>query len=104
MNTYTNNYNISFGQIIPTRLLLRCSLDTFRYQDVKNLVLSQDSRFPGNLGYARKAMRIVDGAIQKNKFIADFVERLKKMPSEKKQEHAIEAFIAKHGINLDIEI
>ena len=103
MNTINNN-NIYFGQRIPTKLLLKCSLDSYKYQDVKELVLSQDTRFPGHLGYAGKAMKIVNGAIQKNEFFADFVNRLKQVPDANARELEIEKFISKYGTNLDIEI
>ena len=103
MNTINNN-NIYFGQLIPARLLLKCSLDSYKYQDVKDLVLSQDTHFPGHLGYAGKAMKIVNGAIQKNKFFADFVNHLKQVPNAKDRELEIEKFISKYGVNLDIEI
>lgn len=76
------NYNINFGQILPTKPLLKSLARVHTYDDAKDLYLSTTSKFVGNVGYYKRAIIIADNAVKKNDNICKISQELSGLSKE----------------------
>ena len=98
-----NNTNINFGQLIPTKPLLKSALKIHDYDEGKALSLSITTKFPGNIGYYKRAINIADNIISKNPELEKINEEIKQLPQQS-QAAEIDKFVNKLGKNIDINI
>lgn len=98
-----NNKNITFGQLIPTKALLKSALGIHKFEDAKILNQSVGIKAPGHQGYHKRASLIASNAVEKNKNIQEILYKLKKLTPEQ-QEKEIINLVSKIGEEIDITI
>lgn len=80
MKIENNTQNTSFGQLVPTKPLLKSAMGIHTYSEGRELYLSTSQKFPGHEGYYKKAVIIAQSAIKKNEKIKELVRHLKEIP------------------------
>ncbi len=70
------NSNINFGQLVPTKPLLKAALNIHTYDEGKELYLSTSSKVVGNIGYHKRASKIAENAFSKNEQLQKIIKGL----------------------------
>ena len=96
--------NVSFGHKVPTVPLLKIGAGIFNYNDAKSLCLAFDNKFPGHVGYYRKALGFVDNITQKNEDIKNKIDALNCYDSKSDKLAVIKNFVSKLGKEIDVTI
>ena len=81
MKIKNNTQNTSFGQLVPTKPLLKSAMGIHTDSEGRELYLSTSQKFPGHEGYYKKAIIIAKSAIEKNEKIKEIVNHLKEIPN-----------------------
>lgn len=98
-----NNTKTHFGHLIPTKPLLKSALKIHSYDEGKDLTLSITTKFPGNLGYYNKAVKIAESILNKNAELSALLEKIKQLPPQT-QAAEVDKIVNKLGKNIDIDI
>lgn len=102
MNT-KNNTHTYFGQLLPAKPLLKSALQIHTYEEGKALSLSISNKFPGNIGYYKKAVCIANDIISKNPELENFITEIKQLPQQS-QTTEVDKFVSKFGQTIDVNI
>jgi len=100
----SNYNNISFGQKVPTASLLKMGAGVYDFEDARNLCSFIDNRFPGNVGYYKKAVKYANSIAQKNENVSQMLESLKELPSKKDKLTVIRKMVMATGSEIDVVI
>lgn len=103
MKIQNNTQNTSFGQLVPTKPLLKSALKIHNFEEGRELYLSTSTAFPGNVGYYKKAIEIAQNAVKKNENIKNIIDKLKITPKNELPT-ALNDAINTLGKNVDINI
>ena len=98
------NNNISFGQKVPTASLLKMGTGVFDYNDAKTLCLLFDDRFPGHVGYYKKAQNFANKIAQKNENINKIFESINAVESKNNKLAVIDKLTKQLGKEIDVII
>lgn len=96
--------NISFGQKVPTVPLLKMGAEIYDYEAAKNFCMVFDRRFPGHVGYFKKAVGFVQNIIVKNPDITKIINSIKSIEGKEKQIAQINKIASKMGKEIDVVI
>lgn len=103
MKIQNTNQNTSFGQLVPTKPLLKSAIGIHTYSEGRDLYLSTSKKFPGHEGYYKKAIIIAQTAIKKNEELKKIVNHLKETPKYEINKE-INKIVADIGEKIDISI
>ena len=104
MNTINNYNNINFGQKIPTSSFLKMGSGIFDYNDAKNLCSSFDQKFPGNVGYYKKALNYVEIIENQNPYIKNILNKICLLNENNLKLKEIEQLTKEIGEEIDVVI
>jgi len=96
--------NVSFEHKVPTAPLLKIGAGIFNYNDAKSLCLAFDNKFPGHVGYYRKALGLAENIAQKNEGIKNKIDALNSYDSKRDKLAVIKNFVSKLGKEIDVVI
>ena len=100
-----NNYNnISFGQKVPTSSLLKIGAGIYDFNDAKALSILSDDRFPGHVGYYKKAQNFVRNIAEKNEDINSLIESINSLNSKNDKLSVIRKTVIQLGKEVDVVI
>lgn len=100
-----NNINsINFGQKVQTRPLLRIGSGIFNFEDAKSFCNSIEEKFPGNMGYYRKARNIIDRIKAKNPQINEILSKTESISNPKEKLSEISKQATALGEEIDVVI
>jgi len=100
MNISKNN-DINFGQLVPTKPLLKATLNIHTYDEGKELYLSTSSKVVGNIGYHKRAFKIAENIVRKNENIREIFQNLSKLNKDE-QMVKIDNLTNNLGENIDV--
>ncbi|MCM1338375.1 MAG: hypothetical protein NC191_01735 [Muribaculaceae bacterium] len=95
--------NVYFGQLVPTKPLLKALVNIHNYDEGRELYLSTNSQFVGNLGYHKRAAKIAEKAVQKNENLQKIIQDLTGL-SKAEQIAKINKLTSSIGNSIDIEL
>lgn len=98
------NYNTSFGHKVPTNSLLKMGSGIFSYEDARELCYSFDKKFPGHVGYYKKAIKHSENIGQKNPNINKILSEIKAQPDKISKLKKIEEYTRQLGSEIDVVI
>lgn len=100
-----NNYNnISFGQKVPTSALLKVGAGIYDFDDAKALSLISDKRFPGHVGYYKKAVNFVRNITEKNEDINNMMKSINNLQSKENKLEVIRKMVMQLGKEIDVTV
>ena len=100
---YNNSANTLFGQLVPTKELLKVGSGIQNVEDSKNICTACRKKFVGHIGYYKTAINIVETIKQKNKAIKELFDILNTNDTPEKL-NAIEKYVAENGRFIDVEL
>lgn len=103
MKIQNTNQNTSFGQLVPTKPLLKSAIGIHTYSEGRDLYLSTSKKFPGHEGYYKKAIIIAQTAIKNDDKLKKIVNHLKKTPKYEINKE-INKIVSDIGEKIDISI
>lgn len=102
MNMQIDN-NIYFGQLVPTKPLLKSLVKIHTYDEAKELYLSTSDKFVGNIGFYKRAIIIADNAVEKNENIRKIFQELSVL-SKEEANLRINEIVQGLGKNINIDL
>ena len=100
-----NNYNqISFGQKVPTGALLKIGGGVYDYDDAKTICTLLDKKFPGHVGYYKKATQHVKNIAEKNNNINQIFDSINDISNKNDKLAIIRKIVMKIGKEIDVKV
>ena len=100
---HNNTTNINFGQLVPTRELLKIGTGIQNVEDSKIICSTCRKKFVGHIGYYKTAINIVEAIKQKNKAIREIFDNLNSKDTTEKLSE-IEKYVIQNGKFIDLEL
>lgn len=97
----TKNNNINFGQVVPTKPLLKAMVNIHNFDEGKELYLSTSSKVVGNIGYHKRATILANNIVNKNENIRKIFQELTGLTKEE-QQIKIDKLTKTLGENIDV--
>lgn len=100
----TINYNVSFGQKVPTASLLKIGGEIFSYPEAKSFCEIFDKKFPGHIGYHKKSQNFVKNIADKNPQLKEIISNISKCADKKEKLSKIATYTKQLGEEIDVII
>ena len=104
MNINNSYNNLYFGQKVPTSSLLKMGSGIYSYDDAKNLCNSFDKKFPGHVGYYKKAMNYIEVIGNKNPHVRNILNNICYLQGKNKKLDEISRMTKELGQEIDVVI
>jgi len=102
-NIHHNNNNINFGQLMPTKILIKSALGRQNFEESKFLNQTLGVKYSGYLGFHKRAGNIAKNVIDKNENFRKIIENIKSLP-DAQQTFEIDKIVSSIGENIDVII
>ena len=99
-----NNININFGQKIPTSTLFKVGTGIFDFNDAKTLCVTFDDKFPGHVGYYKKALNLTNNIANKNEQVSQMIKSVNELNSKNDKLKVIGKIVETVGNEIDVVI
>lgn len=98
------NQTINFGQLVPTKPLLKATVRMHNFEESKNLNNAVGVYYSGHISFYKRAIIIADKISKDNPEIAEIVSALKKITDPQIKMKEIDRLNIKYGENIDVVV